>query len=127
MALCTNCNRRPRPKDDSRMTCIPCTQDREKSAAAEKSRQSAPTHNSLAQYTRLLLWKGHLVGFQCRSAQFVYIRFVPDIAKDSARNTGTKLCDLNEYRPEMDSSFVRRFKASLKQPPIPGKVLALVN
>lgn len=61
MALCTQCGRRPRPKDNSRMACVPCADQIEQAQALERKRRQASPSN-LSNYWKLLYWKGHVIG-----------------------------------------------------------------
>jgi len=61
VALCTICNRRPRPKDNSRLHCRPCNTSIKGYAAAQRAkRRSALTY--WPQYWKVFHWKGHVVG-----------------------------------------------------------------
>jgi hypothetical protein len=66
MALCTNCGTRPRPKDGSRLTCVPCGRLIAKNEQEVKDRKSRSTGN-YSQYFRLIKWKGNLVGAKLKT------------------------------------------------------------
>ncbi len=122
MALCTQCRRRPRPKNDSRMTCIPCTKVLEHRANTEKDRlrqvrDSRPTN--YRQYTWLLHWKGCLVGIrpdplepgEVPKSTAVRIDFGLDIAKLPQ----DKLINVDLWLPHYTKDQIMYFKRVLRQ------------
>ena len=109
--FCIICRVRPRPKDDVRLTCVPCTEKAEEDNAERLARQrDRPTN--LALYRLVLHWKGHLIGFPPTDPTTGMFRPVYiDWREDNVNRVPEgKLVDLDKWCPDYTQKQVNRFK-----------------
>ena len=126
--LCIDCERRPLPKDGAQERCRLCLQrfeseqqDQKQAEAERKTRRKWTEPSNMCRYTRVFLWKYHLVGYTPGVTEdgrvfanpgFFYLQSGPT-EKELAK-LGRKLVDMNIYQPGFDGAWVKRFKAMLK-------------
>ena len=111
MALCTQCRNRPRPKDDSRMTCVPCTRDLAQQQGEESARRSR--RKTLRDYWQVMHWKGNLIGLTLEEENFpptataTYLHSVEDLTRVPKAN----LIDLDQWNPGFDRTQIKNMKS----------------
>ena len=126
--LCIDCERRPLPKDGSRQRCRLCQQryeadqqEQEQAEVGRKTRRKWTDPMNVCRYTRVFVWKHHLVGYTTGVTDdgrvygqpgFFYLRSGPT-EKDSAK-FGRKLVDMNVFQPGYAREWVKSFKAMLR-------------
>lgn len=123
MALCVLCNRRPRPKDNSRLHCVPCTRalgEEQKEAEELRQQRLANSPSNYSRFWRVIHWKGELLGVIHPDGQpgdeadlgatvkVHYIRSVSSIRGIPK----VKLIDLDVWQSGFDSKQVRGMKKS---------------
>lgn len=122
MALCTNCNRRPRPKDDSRMTCVPCTTDLKheaqvKAARLRRLRESKPTNYK--QYDYIVHWKMCLMGVRpqpvVKGEEPLWTSVRIDFGLNISRVPKEKLIDLDQWLPDYTKEQIDSMKRTMKR------------
>lgn len=137
MALCTQCHRRPRPKDNSRLTCRPCDKLLTQNVQEEQERKASRS-TCYAQYFRLIKWKGHLVGVRIAGPVKVNTELMPydgrlvactPIGPDEPRGVNVvyimpisddkglpreKLIDLDQWLPDWSAETVKVMKRSIQ-------------
>lgn len=113
MGQCTICGTRPRPKDNRRLTCIPCGQLLARNEAEERARRrSAPTY--YPQYRHILHWRGELVGLRpkCNGMlQPVYIGWDLNLR----RVPQSKLINLDTWIPGYTPEQIKRMKGIIRR------------
>ena len=109
--FCTMCGVRPRPKDDVRLTCVPCTELVEEELAERKARQR-DRPNSLTDYRKVLHWKGHLIGFPPTDPSTGMFRpaYVDWRDDNVDRVPASKLIDLGVWQPDFTQKQIDNFK-----------------
>jgi len=126
MALCINCGRRPRPKDNSRMRCRPCQWDLERiEREARKKARNRP--GNLAKYWKVVHWKGDLVGiellpvdpdapfFSQKRTRATFIRYIEGDPKALARVPQSKLINLDQWLPAFSADQIKGMKATMRR------------
>tara|TARA_Y100000296_G_C4997160_1_gene168282 strand:+ start:68 stop:523 length:456 start_codon:yes stop_codon:yes gene_type:complete len=126
--VCVDCQKRPVPKKGDRIRCIPCNKrflenERKQEALEAENRTRGRWSNpsNWTRYSRIYIWKGHLVGLWsgCHPEEpirytldgFFYLKYQP--TEGELEKLGTVLLDMNIYQPAFEAWWIKRFKAMI--------------
>lgn len=105
MALCVRCTRRPRPKDNSRPHCVPCSRIVQQEQAEEANRKEDASCR-LSKFEWVAHWKGFLVGINTETKQTG--KFLGP--GEPGKVPEEKLIDLDKWVPFLAATNVNAIK-----------------